>query len=282
MMVHLLDTPVFRCLRTLLLTFALAGLLPRTSALAHPDLDDAKRLAADLEFDAALGSFEKALKSDTLTREELVLLLAERVLVLHALHRKEALVQDFVWLSALAPDHRLDLRAPPDLTALWTSVRDQGRGLLKVELVAEAKPSGLLEARANLTGTVPEGARARLWLKRGAGNFVALPLPELHESAEAGTRVELYAQAVGLGNIVLDQAHAPNDPLRLVASETDASGANSGRSEREPSWAKRHKGWLIGGAVVLATAAIVTGVVLATTGDSGRSDQTTLKPMLEW
>jgi hypothetical protein len=268
-------------MRTLLLALALGGVLPLTPALAHPDLDEAKRLAADLEFDAALGAFDKALKSGDLTRAELVLLLSERVLVLHALHRKDALVQDFIWLSALSPDHRLDLRAAPDLTALWTSVRDQGRGLLKVELVAEAKPSGVVEARATLTGTVPEGARAQLWLRRPAGAFVALPLPELHESAEPGSSVALYAQAVGLGNVVLAEDHTPNDPLHIMIGATDAPGESQGPSEREPSWARRHKGWLIGGAVVLvAAAAVVTGVLVVRRNSDGSSDQTNLKPMV--
>ena len=95
-------------LRTLLRAWPiLAALLVVSPVHAHPDLDDAKRLAADLEFDAALASFDRALSSGKLTREELVQLLSERVLVLHALHRKDALVQDFVWLSALAPDRSL-------------------------------------------------------------------------------------------------------------------------------------------------------------------------------
>lgn len=252
-------------------------------AHAHPDLDDAKRLAADLEFDAALNSFDKALKSDDLTREELVQLLSERALVLHALHRKDALVQDFVWLSALAPDHRLDLRAPPDLTALWTSVRDQGRGPLQVQLEAEAGAGGELSARATLTGTVPEGARPRLWLRREGGSFSILPLPELRESAPAGTTLELYAQAVGLGNVVLAQDHDASEPLRLTSTD-GANGAATGPIDgaAEQSWARRHKGWLIGGAVVVLVAAgVVTGVLLAR-GDGDRSDKTNLKPMVSF
>src|SRR5687767_13926086 len=95
-------------------------------ASAHPGLNEAKRLASDLEFEKSLTAFDGALASGTLTREELIVLLSERAFVFHALRRQEDLIKDFFWLSALAPDHRLDLRAPPDLTATWTSVRDQG------------------------------------------------------------------------------------------------------------------------------------------------------------
>ena len=99
--------------------------------------------------------------SGTLTRSELIELLSERAFVFHALHRKGELVQDFIWLSALDPNHRLDLRAPPDLTAIWTSVRDQGRGVLTIQLEANANQDGL-KARTNLGGTVPEGVRSQV------------------------------------------------------------------------------------------------------------------------
>jgi hypothetical protein len=246
---------------------------------AHPDLDAAKRLAADLEFDAALSSFDAALSSGKLTREELVLLLSERVLVLHALQRKEALTQDFVWLAALAPDFRLDLRAPPDLTALWTSVRDQSRGPLRVAVVAEAAAAGEVAARAELRGTVPEGARARLLLRRPGERFAALPLPELRERAAAGTSFELYAEALGLGQVVVAHDRDAKDPLRLTA--TAREGAAPIDEGHEPSWARRHRGWLIGAAaVVVAAAAVVTGVMVARADDT--KDQTNLQPVVQF
>ena len=279
-----------RCLRFSTLRFVLAiaaacigfALLRPDVAHAHPDLDEAKRLAADLEFDAALNAFEKALKSEELTRQELVQLLSERALVLHALHRRDELVKDFEWLSALAPDHRLDLRAAPDLTALWTSVRDQGRGPLQVKLEVETGDAGELSARATLTGTVPEGARPRLWLRRPGGNFGIVPLPELRESAPDGTTLELYAQALGLGNVVVAQDHDASEPLRLSARGGAADAAGPVDGAGQPSWAKRHKGWLIGGAVALVVAAgVVTGVMLAR-GDGDKSDKTNLKPMVSF
>lgn len=247
-------------------------------ARAHPELDRAKRLASELEFDAALAAFDAALVSGELTREELIELLGERSLVLHALHRKNDLVRDFVWLSALAPDYRLDLRAAPDLTALWNSVRDQGRGALKVELQAESGAPGELDARATLSGTVPEGARARLWIRRGTGGFEALLLSELHETLPKGGTVELYAQATGLGGVVIAQDYAAADPLRVTVAARRHEPNDP--VDGSPSWARRHRGWLIGGAAaVVVAAAVVTGVLIAGKND-GQSDKTTLTPMV--
>src|SRR4051794_35753037 len=74
---------------------AVLGLsLPCGQAFAHPALDEAKRLVTELEFDAALASFQTAVDSGELTRDELLDLLSERTLVLHALHREPELVQD--------------------------------------------------------------------------------------------------------------------------------------------------------------------------------------------
>jgi hypothetical protein len=256
---------------TLLLVFLVCALSAAPRARAHADLDEAKRLMSDLEFDAALMAFDAALNSGTLTREELVALLSERAFVFHALRRQEELIQDFLWLSALAPDHRLDLRAPPDLTATWTSVRDQGRGVLKVALSAETTPDGRVNARASLTGTVPEGARARLWLRRGSAAFQLLPQSELHE-AEAGTsELALYADGLILGGVALPGEYSADEPLRIQPA--------AGVEPNERGWASRHKGWLIGGAVLVAAAGVVAGVLLSRDGNE-HSDHTDLKPMV--
>ena len=252
---------------------ALALTLTPAQARAHPGLDEAKRLASDLEFEESLSAFDKALASGTLTREELIVLLSERAFVFHALRRKEDLIKDFLWLSALAPEHRLDLRAPPDLTATWTSVRDQGRGALKVELSAYANGDGSVDARASLTGTVPDEAKPRLWLRRDDGAFQLLAEPELHESTPSERELSFYADALLLGGVVLNGEHDASGPLRVVPG--NAQEPREGQS----SWASRHKGWLIGGAAVLAAAVVVTAVLLSRPGES-RTDKTNLKPMV--
>ena len=261
---------------SLVLLTLLCVLANARPAQAHKGLDEAVRLASDLEFEASLTAFDAALASGTLTREELITLLTERAYVLHALRRNDDLVKDFIWLSALAPDHRLDLRAPPDLTATWTSVRDQGRGALKVELSAHANTDGSVEARARLLGTVPDGAKARLWLRRETGGFAALSETTLHERDAGAAELSLYADAVALGGVAIAGEHSAQNPLRIQPGKSPSKD-----DEHERGWASRHKGWLIGGAVVVVAAVVVTSV-LVSRSDSEHNDQTQLTPMVSF
>jgi ketosteroid isomerase-like protein len=258
-------------------------------AQAHPDLDAGKRLARELELEPALSAFARAIGSGSLTRDELIELLAERALLLHALRRQEALTEDFVWLSALDPDHRLDLRAPPELTALWTSIRDQGRGALKVTLVAEANERSELAAKASLSGTVPDGARARIVLRKQDGNWRIVDGDEVSEALpQAG--LQLYAEALGLGSVVIARDHSPDRPLRVSPSDAARAASSPTPLETPPSsesWARRYRSSLIGGAAVAVAIAIVA-VVVAKRGIGGDKpetkpgDATILKPMISF
>lgn len=271
----------------------LAGWLGAFSVLsvahAHPALEEAERLAADLEFEASLAWFQRALDSGELTRAELVELLGERVFVLHALQRREALIADFVWLSALSPESRLDLRAPPDMVAMWTSVRDQGHGPLTVALSAEVNAQGQVDARATLAGTVPEGASARLWLRRAGQNFELLPEPELHTQLADNTQLALYAQAVGLGGVVVATDHGPEDPLLVAVDARAQDGAAPRRMDtRDPRtdgdgarWTRRKRRALWGAGAAAVVTGVVLGVVLGMRAhEDGKSDDTRLTPMV--
>jgi hypothetical protein len=262
-------------LATLLSVFAAAR-----PALAHPDLDEGKRLAGELELETALVAFERALASGSLTRSELIELLAERAFVLHALQRRSELVQDFVWLSALDPNHRLDLRAPPDLTAIWTSVRDQGRGPIQIQLEASGTEEGLT-ARTSLGGTVPEGVRSQIVRRRAGESWEKLEGPELREPQPENATVELYAQAVGLGDVVIAHHYSPDSPLRVTMTPTESAPPSGAAPRDEPaSWTRRNRSWIIGAAAVVA-AAVVVGTVLAVRGKGeDKSDQTNLQPMV--
>jgi hypothetical protein len=61
--------------------------------------------------------------------------------------------------------------------------------------------------------------------------------------------------------------------------QTHKRGDTAPNDER--SWASRHKSWLIGGAVVVAAAIIVTGVLLGASR-SGHSDKTDITPMVSF
>lgn len=248
-------------------------------AAAHPDLDRGKELAADLDFAPALSAFQAALSSGTLTRTELVTLLDERVLVLYGMRRRGELHEDMLWLSALDPDHRLDLRAPPELIAIWTTVRDQSRGPLTLNLRAELV-GDTVKAEASPAGTVPEsGLDTRVYMRDGLRSYKQFG-PTLREPVRLGARYGLYAEALGPGGVVVAHAYTATEPLEL-ASERAAVPAAPAPVERA-SWAKAHRGWLIGGAVLLLAAGALTTGILVKRSQDDQSNQTQLMPEVEF
>lgn len=279
-------------IRPLLTLWALCvSLSAPVVALAHPDLERGKRLAYELDLDQAVAAFDAAVASGTLSRTELIELLNERALLLHALKREEELKLDLAWLSALAPEHKLDLRAPPELIALWRSIRDQGHGPLRLELATrmlDAVQEVIIEANAELTGTVPEGARTRISLRHKDGVWRTQVGGVMRDRGAPGDGMELHAEALGPGGVVVARLHSETAPLKLTLrsgadhlERTDGAGAGATRSEREGRWGRRHRGWIIGTTLVLvAAAAGVTTYLLLRDKGEDRSDQTSVKPML--
>jgi hypothetical protein len=268
------------------------GLLWAFAWTAHADgaqsLEQGKRLSRQLELEAALASFQRALDGHDLTRAQLIQLLAERAFVYHALADSAALVEDFVWLSALEPDYRLDLRAPPDLRAIWTATRDQGRGQLRITLHAERRESGEVLAHAALTGTVPRGAAARLFMRAGSEPFRPLPEPKLHELAADGAAREFYAEAVGLGGVVIASAHGPDQPLRIEPSAPPAPApkplpapAPEPPVARDDGHRRRVRNWTLGAVSLLLGAGVVT-TVLALRAREQEPEQPRLKPVVSF
>lgn len=259
------------CFFALLVAWALP--LP---AAAHPQLDEGKRLFADLELEPSLTAFQAAVDSAELSRDELVELLSERSLVLHALHRKEELIADFVWLSALAPERILDMRAPPALVAMWISVRDQGRGALALRLEHVSSASDL-KLQAELSGTVPDGVRTRIAVRAEGGEWDIIEGPERTLPFVSGQELEAYAEAFAFNGMVLATAASANAPLQLRGNP--AADSLVSPEERR----LRRKRWAISGSVALVVAAAaVTGYLLMQKGGESGSNATELTPVVEF
>jgi hypothetical protein len=263
-------------------------------AHAHPELERGKQLANELDLEQAVAAFDSAAASGPLTRMELFELLDERVLLLYALKRNAALEADLTWLSALDSQHALDSRAPPELQALWRSIRDRGHGPLRVALATQmidgtpatrgAAPEVIIEAQAELTGTVPEGARTRISLRRKGKVWRSQIGVEIRDRGVPGDGMELYAEALGPGDVVVAQLHSRTDPLQLTLRPDlaeDRPPQPAPVEKNEARWGKRHRGWIIAGTLILAAAAAtVTTVFLLRDQGEDKSDQTTVKPML--
>jgi hypothetical protein len=262
-----------RCaLRVLAFILIFAGSWATTPQRAHanPDLDRAIRLSGELEFQSALRAFQKALDSNSLTKAELTKLLAERALLLHGLRRQPEVVSDFRWLAAVDPGHQLDRRAPPDLTAVWESVRREVGGASSVELRDESAP-GLLRLRPLVKGARPEGLHIEAFFRTADGPFE--PIDEatgVERELPQGAEVQGYATLTGLGQVTLSSAGSAENPLRFqvpaagaepVAYATGGADAPA-RIERKWLW--------IGGAVAVVAVGVITAVVLADRGEDSR------------
>ena len=243
---------------------------------AHPDLNRAVKLANEAEFDPALAAFDKALRSGTLTREELVVLLTERALVRFAVDRARGMKADLRYLALLAPDTELGQRAPPGMLVAWESAREQAEGPLGLKLSAISVPGGM-RVRAEITGSPePPDLSVRLAVRAPNEAWQTLDSREARYPAPSGGELEYYGELVGLGGVVLASAGSREDPLThrvegasssttVVASGGEPSTTRSGRSSNAKWW------WIGGGGVVAVAAAVTLGVVLAGSKDSNQT-----------
>lgn len=272
-------TTLSRCLLVLALG-VLGGVTAPGAARAHPDLDAAIAHAEEADFDAALGSFDAAIASGELTRDELVQLLAERALVLHALNRDQALGRDLSLLAMLAPDRELGRAAPPPLIARWTELRTSQAAPLSVGGACVPTASGA-EISAQVEG-LRDAELGQVFIHtRGAGGrWVQKQASSVDISSGDDVR-EFYVEVRGLGGIQLAADGSPDAPLHCAALEgadvaTGHDQEDDGRNKKKMWW------WLGGTGAVVAAAAVAAVIVLGSQGDR-QSDQTVVsKPMVSF
>jgi hypothetical protein len=259
----------------------LALLAPAGPAWAHPDVDEAERLVRQLELEPALDAYQHALDSHTLQFEDLVRLLGERILVLHGLQRQQERDADLAWLMAIAPMRDLDLRAPPEVVAKYRELRANSQGPLTIKLAARVTDS--VEANARLAGSVPQGARVRIWMRARDPMWQYQDGASLLHVAIPGGQLDLYAEALGPGGVAVARDYSPQEPLRLSvpsAPDQPAPAPLSSAPNEDQSWARRHRGWLIAASVVVVAAGGVATYFALRNKDEGKSENTSVTPMV--
>ena len=232
-----------------------------------------------------MAKFDEALASGELTREELVRLISERVLLLHALGQTEALAADLRWLAALKPGHILDMRSPPVLSAMWTTIRDQSLGAVSVSL-EHSQSDGKLRATARLSGTEPEGLRTRIMFRPEGGEWEAVDGRELLYPFEEGS-LDLYAEVIGLGGVVAANHGSRETPVTVKIEEEPTPTARTvlvpvtptTGPERDGSEVRRKRALWIGGAAALVVGGVIAAVLIARS-DDGEPRATQLMPMV--
>ncbi|MFT3925597.1 MAG: hypothetical protein QM778_23860 [Myxococcales bacterium] len=238
-------------------------------ALAEPSLLELGHQASiDAEFDRALMLFDEALGDAALSRVELLTLLEERVLVLHALGKLGDLRRDLRALAALEPGRELGRRAPPTLVALFHQLRAETPAL---QLTLECTPSSDgYRIHASVLGaeTFPD-SRLRINYREAGGSYRSEESAEV-ALAHPALPLSYFAEVLGMGQVVLLSEGSGEAPRVLVeqASPKSELARLPAKPTREASsevpWWQRQRGWLIGGsAAVVAASAVVLGVLLA-------------------
>ncbi len=238
------------------LHLALALVLGVTaSASANDDLEHAIAAFNEADFDGALAAFARAEASERLTREELTELLARRAGVHVALGNDEATRTDLATLAALEPNFVFGAWAPPQLRERFEQSRGEAtRPTLAVTThegsdgrVFEASVDGAPDGLVRDTRIYVREPGALEWSSIGSG-----------ETAD-GEVLEYYAEAIGLGGVVVARVASREQPRRvgeLAAPTVEDGGSRSWR------W------WVIGGAAALAIG-VVVGVAVAASGGDG-------------
>jgi hypothetical protein len=234
---------------------------------AHVDLERAMSHAQDAEFDAALTSFGAALASTSLTHEELITLLAERSLVLHALGRKQQLDEDLSALVMLGREDALDRRAPPQLVETLAAKK---RTQQPLALQADCAPSALgTKIHMQASGVMPSLAvMLRIHVRdAGAERWSLHDANEVELAPSLGKQIAYYGELLGYGNVVLASVGSVDIPrtCTVVAAGKPSAQPHVAAVAQplRPDISQRKKWWWLGAGSVLAIGA-VTVAVLAT------------------
>ncbi len=252
----------------------LVALVPSGTAHAHADLDRGVAHAENAEFDSALAAFSAAEASGTLDRDELVVLLTERALVLHALKHEEiheeALKRDLALLAMLDPTLTLGRRAPPALAAAFDRARSQQGGALKLKASCRPSPVGM-QISAKPSGLDDSSlATVHVYMRReGEQSFSPLPNLSNDVGASEGDDLLYYAEVVTAGGVVIARAGSETSPLSCQAPDADGAVAGAGGNPRRDGDRRRKLWWWIGAGGAVALTAVAITLVVARDDSSG-------------
>lgn len=231
------------------------------SASAHPLVDEGRAAYEQAEFVAALEALARAEAADDLVVQDLVELYELRAVVHLAMRNAEAMSADLRRLVAIAPDHSIDARAPPEVRRAFEDARSAAGGALRLVVEARSRASGVTisaEARndgENLVREIRIVGRAR------GGEWETVSDAPLLVAGDG--IVEYYVEAVGPGGAVLESRGTADDPLRAAPEDATAP-------ETDEDDGGGPSGWIfVGiGAGVLAAAGAAIALVFVLSPDA--------------
>lgn len=267
---------------TILLSVLLSVALGSSAtALAHPDLDQGVQSAEEADFDAALAAFERALDSGTLTRDELVVLLSERALVLHALGQKGALAWDLANLALIEPGRSLGRRAPPELVQAFAEATARQGATVTIHVACEPSSTGL-RLTAEVKGlSDPSLGSVVIHTRKADASQVNHQAAEAEVSIGPGESLLYSAELVGMGKVVLANDGSPAAPKVCEAPNLNeqpvvAMGTDKQDGKNRKLW------WWLGAGGVVAVTAVTVGIIVATNKDDPSNETSVGRPMVSF
>ena len=250
-----------------LATLTLVSIAAPATALAHPLVDEGRRLYEEAEFVQALDTLGRAEGQSDLTLADLEVLFEQRALVNVALGNQDAVRADLRRLLAVAPDHHLARGAPPDVARLFAELRAESTGAVRVVATTESSADGvtvLVRAENDWAGVV----RAVRTSGRvvGTSDWDSSTDAPLLVATVPGDRVEYFAEAIGPGGAVLARSGSADAPLSAAAGAAAPIAASN-----EEIWP-----FIVGGVGGLVVIGVIIAVVVVAT--SPPTVQTQLSP----
>ncbi len=219
---------------------------------AHPLVDEAQGLYEQAEFEAALARLGQAEARTELTRASLARLLELRALIHFALGDEEAMREDLAALASVAPNHTPSPLSPPALVQALGEQRAQPVRL-RLELQEDVVTPVVVDALGLLQGV------RLVWRSdtdvAGGWHVEEGRLPR--RMLRDGERIEVYAEGVGPGGVVLATAASAQSPRVFGAA----------LEEEVPAGMSLGAKLGIAAGVVVGVALIATAVALAVSGE---------------
>ena len=234
---------------------ALLGIALPEVALAHPTIDEGRRLYDEADFEGALSALARAEAAAELSRGELASLYALRALVYRGMRQEQAMDSELRRLLFVDPDHSLDAAAPPEVHQRLGVLHSDNPDPIRLEVLSDRSDSAVT-IRANVFNDELSLVRqVRVTARVQDDMWTSMPGP-LEVPSNRAQSVEYYAQAVGPGGVVLASGGSAEDPL-----------VDEGETARPP--AEPFSPWVWVGIAAAAIVVIGGFIVLSATVDSG-------------
>jgi len=245
---------------------ATALAIPADPACAQlAPLERAELAADEGSFEQALTHLNRAIRSDDLSRVEMLEALERRVLVYYALRRAKPMERDLELLLAIDPTADFGASAPPDLAAVVAERRQHAQAL-RVSARVRDLPGAVRVQAHDLFVLEGYGLRALVGA-RSPGGAWQLSYDGQVDHASPGPTIEYFATLVTADGAVLvsdGTQEAPNlhrvPSLPVSATTThhlDARPDGRTGDRRRTLW------WTVGGSSVMVAVATTIAVFLA-------------------